>query len=150
MLYKYLFSDRMSQARKLYILVGVVIPLAIVAVVSAWAEGNIRTVIAMLIVSVGWSVGVFSVAREIKRYVKPSKTYHADKVTPHLRRIIPLIERIFWLLILIVCVVFLVITLVKDRPLYVILEIVLIIIISGGHLLFVSLVPDEWTAGRKS
>lgn len=133
----------MSREGRLYTLLAVATPIAIAAAITAWAQDNLRTVGALAIVLLCWSVGVLIIAREIKKRRSAGEINYSSKAISRFRRVIPLIERVFWLLVLIFCIASLSYALVSDKSLYVVLEIVFVMLISGGHLLFVSLVPNE-------
>ena len=136
---KSLYLNRMSEERKLYVLLTVAMPIAVAGIVLAWAEGNLRTAIIFAVVSVGWSVIVLATARKVTRRRKISKTRPVTERTRRHRRMMVL-ERTFALLILVVSVASLAKALVSDLPLHLVFSCAWFIIVGGGHFLFVLLV----------
>ena len=138
----YAYSKRMSKARKLYILVVIAIPIAAAAVILAWAGGYLRNAVLCGASSSAWSVGALIMAWKLSRRRKSHKIHHAAKRTTRRRHMIVL-ERIFWLLMLAGGATGLAKALISDAPLHLALEAMWLMIIGGGHLLFVNVMTDE-------
>ena len=136
MLHKSLYSNRMSEERKLYVLMAVAMSIAAAVIILAWAEGNLRTAIIFAAVSVGWSVTVLATARKVARRQEISKTRHVAERTPRHRRLMVL-ERTFSLLILVISIASLAKALVSDLPLRLVFTMAWFIIVGVGHFLFV-------------
>ncbi len=134
---KSLYFNRISKEWRIYTLGVLLIPLAVAVAGLAWAGGNLRTAVIFGAVSVGWSIFIILLAREISR--RRDKTHHAPDRTPRRIRMIILL-RIFVLFTLVGGVVGLATALVKDKPLYVILEAVWIIM---AGILLIAIVTDE-------
>ncbi|TRZ50456.1 MAG: hypothetical protein D4S01_06665 [Dehalococcoidia bacterium] len=131
-MHKYLY--RKSKPRNFYILVAIAMPVAITIFVLAWTAGNLRTALDMGIAPILWSVCLLVVAWDISRQQKANKTY-APKRTP-LRRGMVISFNIFWLLSLVGSIIILAEASVRDKPLYITLMSVWLIIVGGGHLFF--------------
>jgi hypothetical protein len=121
-------------------------PVAIAAVVLAWAAGNLRIALVMGIVQIVWGAAILVVARDLSRLEK-NKIHRVPQRTP-LRRGVAIFLNIFLLLALVYGVVMLAIDLVHDRPLYLILMDVWLIIFSGGHFFFAPL--DDYIFNSRS
>ena len=132
----------MSQAHKLYILVGITLPLAVLTIVLALREGDLSSVGTFGVASAGWSVFALYSAWNFSERQKTGKTHHAIEVTPRHRRLM-LLEKAFCLLFLLSAVALLFIVIIGDSRLYLVLRASWLIMVSGGHLFYVSLVPDE-------
>ena len=142
MLYKYLFTDRLSRAHKLCILVAVAVPLAIAAGVLAWIRGNLGYAIFYDACALGWSVLVTTKAWKIYRRRDTDKIRLAVVRTLRRRRMMVL-ERTLWLLVLMGGIASLVKALASNAAFYLVLWTVWLIIVGGGHFLFVRPVTDE-------
>ncbi len=57
-LYKYAYSNRMTQERKLYVLMAIAIPIIVSATILALVGGYLRATVDAVIGLVTWSVGV--------------------------------------------------------------------------------------------
>ena len=124
----------MSKSRKLFTLFVISASLAIVVVVLAWVGGNLRTVILYIVIT---SISLIR-AWKYRRRREANGTSHITKRTPFIKRIekrLVVWERPFWLFILTASVVLVVIAVFRSNPLYVILEGVWLIVLSGGILL---------------
>ncbi|MFC2041087.1 hypothetical protein ACFLTY_02050 [Chloroflexota bacterium] len=135
-------SLRLSKARKLYILAAIGMPVAVAAVVLAWAGGYLRNAVLWGASSSAWSVGALIMAWKLSRRRKSHKTHHAAKRTTRRRHMIVL-ERTFWLLMLAGGATGLAKALISDAPLHLVLEAMWLMIIGGGHFFFVSIMTDE-------
>ncbi len=140
------FLNRKSKARNFYILVAVAMPVAIATAVLAWAAGNLRIALDMGIAQILWSVCILVVARNLSRLEK-NKIHRIPQRTP-LRRGVVIFLNAFWLLVLVGSIVNLAVVLVRDKPLYLILMGVWLIIFSGGHLFFAPL--DDYIFNSRS
>ena len=128
------FLNRKSKPRNFYILAAVTTPVAIAAAVLAWAAGDPIATLYMGIMPIGWSVFIIGVARILSRLEK-NKIHRIPQRTP-LRRGLVIFFNIFLLLALVLSVVMLAIAPVHDRPLYVVLFNVWLIIVTAGHFFF--------------
>ena len=135
-------SKRIKEEYKLYALGVVIVLLAVAVAILAWAEGNLRTTFIFGAVAVVSGVGIFLKARSTFRCREAKAIHHAAERTPR-RRYVILFIRILALFQLLYGIVNFAIALVKDKPLYIILETVLVMIIGGGLLLFIPLLIDE-------
>ena len=139
---RYLYLNLISKECRVYALGAVLIPLAVAVAILAWAGGNLRTTIFFGALSVSWLIYTLVEILNIHRQRKASEKRRATLRTPRSRRKIILLK-IFWLFILICGIAGLAIVLVRDMPLYIILEAVFIIILGAGQLIFTILVPDK-------
>lgn len=139
---RYLYSKHISKECRVYALGAVLIPLAVATALLAWAGGNLRTTVFFGAVAVGWLIYTLVEVRNIHRQRKADKKRRATLRTPRSRRKV-ILERIFWPFMLICGIAGLAIALVRDMPLYIILEGVCFIILVAGQFLFTIIVPDE-------
>jgi len=119
------YSNYLSRDRIIYPLGFVLIPLAIAIALLAWTGGNLRTAIVNGAISVGWFVFMIFWTRKISR--QQDKANHDSNRVLRRKRLAFLL-RIIALLVLIYGCIALATALVKDQPLYVILEAVWVII----------------------
>ena len=129
------YSSYLSRDRIIYLVGFVLIPLAIAIALLAWVGGSLRTTIVFGAISVGWFVFMILWTREISR--QQDKANHDSNRVPRRKRLAFLL-RIIALLVLIFGCIALATALVKDKPLYVILEAVWVIIFG---ILFIGLPP---------
>ena len=142
MLYKYLFSNSISQERRLYILLAIALPFAVAATIWAWAEGNLFRTILYGTPSAGWGIAVFFQARNIIRRREASKRHHVAEKTHRLGYKI-VFERALWFIGFALGATILIWHLYNHAPTYTILGTVWYMIMCGGHFLFVALASDE-------
>jgi len=126
----------------LCILVAVTLPLAVAAVILAWAEGNLRNAIVWGALTMAWNIGALHEAWKVSRRQRISMKQHSIEVSPRRRRMM-VFARSSGLFIFAVGVIGLVTGLIINTPMYLILEAVWIIIVGGGLLLFFKLWPYE-------
>ena len=130
----------MSKAHKLYILVGITWPIAVSTIVSALSAGYPLDAGIFGFLSVSWSVFALYLAWEFFRPKKTDKTHRATEVTPRHKRLM-LFERTVFLFVLLIAIALLFIVIIGGSRLYFALGASWWIVVSGGHLFYVSLVP---------
>jgi len=133
---------RMSKAHKLYILVGITLPLAVSTIVLASREGYLLIACTFGIASVSWSILALYSAWKFSERQKTDNTHRTAEVTPRYRRLM-LLEKTSCLLLLLSAVALLFIVIIGGSRLYLALGASWWIMVSGGHLFYVSLVPDK-------
>ncbi len=149
MFQKYTYSNGIGKARKLYILVGITLPLAVPKIVLAWAEGNLRSAVPFFALSASWSIFVVYSAWRLSRQERKDKAYHTAEVAHQHRRLI-IFEKIVSIIVLIGATALLVGAIISHSHLHFILGALWWIITSGGQLFYVSIMPDEWIVSHKS
>ena len=128
----------MSKNRKFYIMAVISVPLAIAVAVSAWDEGNLRTAIVGSIIAVLYGFGFVYIAWHLGRLQGAGETpYITSKELPvsGLKKRLIVWERPFWLFTLTSAIVLFVIGVFGGRPLYILLEGVVLMVTSGGILM---------------
>lgn len=141
-MHKALFSNSISQERRLYILVGITLPLAVLTIALLLREGNLSNAVTFSVASASWSVFALYSAWKFSRRQKTDKKHHAAEVTPRHRRSM-LLEKTICPLFLLSTTALLFRVIISGSPLYLALGPVWWIIVSSGHLFYVSLVPDK-------
>jgi len=124
----------MSKSRKLYILFVISASLAVAVAVLAWARGNLGTAILYIVFTSVCLAGAW----KYRRPREADETSHITERTPFIKRVgkrLMVWERPLQLFVLTIAVVLWVIAMFKGVPLYVILEGVWLIVLSGGILL---------------
>jgi len=133
---------RMSKAHKLYILVGITLPLAVSTIVLSSREGYVLIACTFGVASVSWSVLALYSAWKFSKRQKTDNTHRMAEVTLRHRHLM-LFEKISCLLLILSAVALLFIVIIGGSRLYLALGASWWIIVSGGHLFYVSLVPNK-------
>jgi Ca2+/Na+ antiporter len=147
MLQKYTYSNNISKASKLYILLSITLPLAVSTIVLAWAEDNMIFAIIFIVMAASWSVFALYSARKVSGRKETDKAHHIVKETPRYRRRKRFVKTAS-LLILVVAIAMLVMVIIYDRPLYFALAALWWIIANGSEFIFVRILTDESVYGR--
>ncbi len=142
MFQKYTHSNSMSKASKLYILVGVTLPLAVSTVVLTLVAGNLQLAATFTAVSASWSAYALYLARKFSSRQKIDKTHYTAEKTPQNRSLMRF-EKIACLIILPIAIALLVGVIIYGAQLHFALGALWWIITSAGQLFYVSIVPDE-------
>ena len=131
-------SKHVSNARRLYILVGITLPLAILTIVLASREGYQLIAGTFGVASASWSIFALYSAWKFSERQKTDNTYRTAEVTPRHRRLV-LLEKTSCLLLLLSAVALLFIVIIGGSRLYLALGASWWIMVSSGHLFYVSL-----------
>jgi hypothetical protein len=134
------YSNRRSKECRVYALGAVLIPLALATALLAWAGSNLRTAVIFGAVSVGWSIFTIGWTRNISRQRDNTHRAH-DRTSRH--RHIAILLRAFGLFVIVCGVTGLTLVLIKGEPIYAVLEVVWLIIVGSGLLLFIPIVKDN-------
>ena len=134
-----------SKVRRLYILLAVAMPFAVVAI--AWALIADSFFVAayhgtLLLLWIIYVVYVLFASRKISKLQEADGTHRAIERTSHRRRNV-ILERAFWSFVLLVFVTSFVLQLYNSASLYVILATIWAMIVSTGHLLYVGPLTDK-------
>jgi len=132
----------MSKARKLYILVGIILSMAVPIIVLDLREGYLFSAGFFSFTLAGWSVLVLYLAWKLSRSQETDKPQHITEVTPRHRHL-RLLEKTLLLFILLFALALLFIVITGGIRPYLALKALLLIIISCVHLFYFSLVPDK-------
>ena len=133
----------MSREHTQYTLISVAIPLAAAAAILALAEGNLGNTIGCVVSLAVWSIGFTAGVGGISKHRKMGETRHTTDKSPRNRRTMIIIRTTVWLCMLTIGTALLARVLFINAPLYLVLEVILLIIISGGELLYVRFVLDK-------
>ncbi|MFC1990446.1 hypothetical protein ACFLVW_07880 [Chloroflexota bacterium] len=117
-------------------------PIAIAAVVLAWAEGELVFVGIFIVGAASWSMYALYLAQKFSRRKETDKAHRIMEEAPRRRRR----NRFFKvssLLILVVAIAMLVMVIIYGRPLYFALAALWWIIVNGSEFIFVPILTDE-------
>jgi uncharacterized membrane protein len=141
MLNKYIYVNHLRTG-KLYILVGITLPLAVSTIVLALAAGNLVFAGVFVVASGSWSAFALYLARKLSRRNETDKAHRImEETPPHRRR--NRFFKISSLLILIVAIAMLIMVIIYSRPLYFALAALWWILVNGSEFVFVSVITGE-------
>ena len=141
-MYKTSHFKHASKAHKLYILLAVATPFAVVAIVWALAADSFFVATYYGVLLVIWVAYLLTSIRKMYKRREMDDSHRPTERNPHRRRNM-ILERTFWLFILTVSVTSLVWRLHDSASLYLVLASIWAIMVSMGHLLYIGLLTDN-------